>query len=105
MKEIREFPSVSIIAICHKHAAYVIETLDSIRNQTNSNIELIIINNVKDECEKIITDWTQKYQVNYLFIQNEQPKTVTKNCNIGLAYCTGKYFQVISCDDVLLPQK
>lgn len=105
MKEIKEFPSVSIIAICHKHAPYVIETLDSIRNQTHSDIELIIINNVKDECEKIINDWIQKYKVNCLFIQNDQPKTVTQNCNIGINYCNGKYFQVISCDDVLLPQK
>jgi len=96
---------VSIVAICHKHAAYVIETLDSIRNQTYADIELIIINNLKDDCESIINDWIQKYEVNCLFIQNDQPKTVTQNCNIGLAHCNGKYFQAISCDDVLLPQK
>ena len=105
MKEIKDFTLVTIIAICHKHADYVVETLDSIRNQTYADIELIIINNLKDECEKIINDWIQKYEVNCLFIQNDQPKTVTQNCNIGLAHCNGKYFQVISCDDVLLPQK
>ena len=99
------FPLVSIIAISHKHDAYLIETLDSIRNQTYPDIELIIINNVKDECEKIINGWIAKYEVNCAFIQNDQPISVTQNCNIGLAHCNGKYFQVISCDDILLPQK
>lgn len=101
----REFPLVSIIAICHNHARFVIETLDSIRNQTYPDIELIVINNLKDDCEKIINDWIQKEKVNCVLIQNDQPKAVTQNCNIGLAHCNGEYFQVISCDDVLLPQK
>jgi len=105
MKETKEFSLVSIIAICHKHADYVIETLDSIRNQTYSNIELIIINNVKDECESIIQSWIKKYEIKCVFIQNERQKTLTQNCNIGLSNCNGKYFQIISCDDVLLPQK
>jgi len=105
MKKIKEFPLVSEIAICHKHADYVIETLDSIRNQTYSNIEIIIINNVKDKCESIIQNWIKKYEIKCVFIQNEEQKTLTQNCNIGLANSTGKYFQVISCDDVLLPQK
>src|SRR6185312_104216 len=105
MRERKDFPLVSIIAVCHKHAAYVIETLDSIRNQTYPDIELIIINNVKDECESIIQNWIKKYEKKCVFIQNEQLKTVTQNCNIGLSNCNGKYFQVISCDDILLPLK
>src|SRR6185437_10294181 len=102
---IKEYPLVSIFAVCHKHALYVIETLDSIHKQTYPNIELIIINNLKDDCEEIINDWIQKQQVDCLFLQNGKPKTVTQNCNIGLAHCNGKYFQLISCDDVLFPQK
>lgn len=105
MQEIKDFPLVSIIAICHNHAAYVIETLESIRNQTYPNIELIIINNVKDECEAIILNWIKEHEMKCFFIQNMQPKTVTQNCNIGLLNCNGKYFQVIACDDVLLPGK
>ena len=105
MQEIKDLPLVSIIAICHKHAAYVIETLESIRNQTYPNIELIIINNVKDECESIIQNWIKEHDIKCSFIQNNQPKTVTENCNIGLSNCGGKYFQVIACDDVMLPDK
>jgi hypothetical protein len=46
-------PLVTIIAVCHNHAPYVVETLESIMLQTYANIELII-NNLKDECENII---------------------------------------------------
>ncbi len=105
MKELREFPLISVIAVCHKHALYVIETLDSIRNQSYQNIELIIINNLKDECEEKIKMWISDYKIQCVFTQNDQPKTVTQNCNIGLKLCNGKYFQLISCDDILLPQK
>ena len=105
MKEIKASPLVSVIAVCHKQAPFVVETLESIRNQSYSNIELIIINNVKDECESIIQNWIKGYDLKCFFIQNEQPKTVTQNCNIGLSNCNGKYFQTISCDDVLLIQK
>ena len=34
---------VTIIALCYNQGEFVIETLDSIKNQTHSNIQLIII--------------------------------------------------------------
>jgi len=98
-------PLVSIIAICHKHAPYVLETLESIRKQTYSNIELIIINNIKDECEGIIQTWIKEHEVACKFIQNEVPLSITKNLNLGLTQVNGEYFQGISCDDVLMPNK
>lgn len=106
MEEIMEAkPLVSIIAICHNHAPYVVETLDSIRNQTYPHIELVIINNLKDECEGIIRNWIDKHGVECTFIQNEQPLNVSQNMNLGLANINGVYFQGISCDDVLMPYK
>lgn len=100
-------PLVSIIAICHRHDKYVIETLDSIQNQTYRNVELIIINNVKDNCENVIDNWIKSKTFNNkpIFIQNENILTVTLNCNLGLSKCSGKYFQVISCDDVMMLDK
>ena len=100
-----EKPLVTIIAICHNHAPYVIETLESIRNQTYKNIELIIINNLQDNCRNIIENWINEFNVQCRFIQNEQPLSIVKNLNLGLSFTNGKYFQGIACDDVLVVEK
>jgi glycosyltransferase involved in cell wall biosynthesis len=105
MEKVKEFPLVSIYAVCHKQVDYVVETLESIRNQAYPNIELIIINNVEDECEATIRNWINQHNVKCIFIQNKVPKTVTENCNMGLSLCNGKYFQGTACDDILLPHK
>ena len=84
----------------------MVETLDSIRNQTYPNIQCIIINNLKDDgCQEVIENWLKKHQYDALFIQNETPLSITKNLNLGLKYTHGEYFQGISCDDVLHPKK
>lgn len=100
-------PLVSIIAICHKHAPYLIKSLDSFKNQTHGNIQLIIINNVKDECEEIIQTWIEEneFENEPIFIQNDKVKNVVENCNMGLSFCDGKYFQPISCDDLMASKK
>lgn len=105
MNEIIENPLVSIVAICHKHAPYVIETLDSIKNQSYPNIELIIINNLKDDCEGIIQDWIKLNAIECTFIQNTSPLNVSENTNLGLKTLNGVFFQIISCDDVLVKDK
>ena len=99
--DIIEKPLVTIIAICHNQGPYVLETLESIRKQTYNNIELIIINNLKDNCRNIIENWIKEFNVQCRFIQNEQPLSIVKNFNLGLSFTDGKYFQGIACDDVL----
>lgn len=100
-----DIPLISIIAVCHNHSAFVLETLESIRLQTYPNIELIIINNLKDECEFIISEWIESHKLNCIFIQNEKAKNVSQNFNLGLSLLHGKYFQCISCDDILMTDK
>lgn len=104
--QVSEQPLVTIIAICHNHALYVTETLDSIRNQTYPNIQCIIINNLENDGSKeVIETWIEKYQYPARFIQNQNPLSITKNLNIGLQYAEGTYFQCIACDDILMPMK
>ena len=104
--EITDYPLVTIIAICHNHKPYVAETLDSIRNQSYPNIQCIIVNNLADDgCKEVIENWLEKHQYDALFIQNETPLSLPKNLNMALKHTKGKYFQAISCDDVLYNNK
>ncbi len=99
-------PLVTIIAICHNHHHYVVETLDSIRNQIYPNIQCIIINNLKDDgCQEVIENWLEKHKYDALFIQNDSPLSLPKNLNLGLLHTKGEYFQGISCDDIFCSTK
>jgi glycosyltransferase involved in cell wall biosynthesis len=100
-----ELPLVSIVAVCHNHAPYVVETLESIRLQTYANIELIIINNLKDECGGIINNWILNNKLQVRFKQNESILNISENVNLGVRFSSGKYFQIISCDDIILSTK
>ncbi len=101
-----ELPLVSIFAICHNHAKYVIETLDSIKNQSYPFIQLIIIDNCSnDGSEILIEKWIQETQYPCEFIRNPQSYIVPINCNTALKHVEGKYFQGISCDDIIMMEK
>lgn len=99
-------PLVTIFAICHQHVKYVRETLESIRLQTYSNIELIILDNAStDGSGKAIEKWIGDTGYPCKFLINTKPLNINANCNICLAQANGKYIQCIACDDILLPAK
>lgn len=97
-----QIPLVSIIAICHNHKDYLLETLESIRLQTYGNIECIIIINISsDGSKEIIDNWIKSNNYLCKVIVNESPLSITQNLNLGLSLANGIYFQAISCDDIL----
>lgn len=99
-------PLVSIIALCFNHAEFVTETLISIINQTYENLELIIIDaNSKDNSVAIVESWLAKQNEQHTFLKQPVLKSVCENTNDGLKQAKGKYFQLISCDDNMHPNK
>ncbi len=99
-------PLVSIIAASYNHAAFVVETLESIRLQTYENIELIITDDgSNDNSVAVIKKWILQHNVSCTFLVNEQNEGICKTFNKGLASCKGKYFQVIACDDIMVAHK
>lgn len=103
---INNHPLVSIIACCYNHEKFVEETLDGIISQTYENIELIIIDDFStDNSVTKINNWIKKHKHECLFIQNIENIGVVKTLNKALIKCKGKYFSMISCDDIYLPKK
>ncbi len=102
----KQKPLVTIFAICHRHKAFLRETLESIRNQSYANIELIILDNASDDgSAEEIQKWINETGFICTFIINPRPFPVTKNCNICLRAANGKYIQGIACDDILMKDK
>lgn len=99
-------PLVSIIAVCYNHARFLEETLDSIKGQTYPNIQLIIMDDCsQDNSVEVIHNWIERNQVKCTFIAHQVNQGLCKTLNEAIILCEGKYVQMISCDDILMPQK
>ncbi len=62
-----EKPLVSICIPAYNNADYIAETMDSIMNQTYSNIELIVVDDgSKDSTWEVINEYKINYEENKL---------------------------------------
>lgn len=97
---------VSIIAVCYNQAAYVANTLNSIKAQTYQHIQLIVADDgSKDGSKEVIKKWIAQNNPSAIFIDHQKNLGLTKNINSALPYIKGDCFQVFGCDDIMLPDK
>jgi len=96
-------PLVSVICLCYNHEPFVIETLESVLNQTYTNFELIIVDDCsRDSSVEKINHWLQK-NPKCKFIQNQKNLGNTKSFNIAAQHANGAYLIDLAADDLLLP--
>jgi glycosyltransferase involved in cell wall biosynthesis len=98
---------VTIVALCYNQGEYVIETLESIKNQTYSNIQLIIIDNGSSDDSQIkIQKWIESSGIlGVEYFPQEKNLGVCAALNKALSLTKGKYYQFVACDDILLQDK
>jgi glycosyltransferase involved in cell wall biosynthesis len=100
-------PLVSVVVITYNSMKYVLETLQSIKNQTYGNIELI----VSDDCS---TDQTLEIIEGFVLengnfferveiVKSSRNSGITPNCNRGILASSGVYIKPIAGDDLLMP--
>lgn len=95
------FPLVSVICMNYNHSEFVIECLNSIKNQTYPSIEIIIIDDFSsDDSVKVITHWLETNQA-VAFIKNDKNIGNTKTFNKALNLAKGDYIIDLAADDVL----
>jgi glycosyltransferase involved in cell wall biosynthesis len=102
------FPLVTIGIPNYNYGHFISEALNSVVKQTYPNIELIIVDDVSsDNSIEIIENWIRSYtgKIQINFIKNKKNLGLTKVCNIILDNASGKYFQPLDADDILLPEK
>lgn len=101
-----EFPLVTVIAVCYNHARFVIECLDSIRNQTYPHVQIIIMDDYsQDDSVELIRDWIERYGIKCNFIAHQKNQGLCRTLNEALSYAKGKYVSLIATDDAWLPEK
>jgi glycosyltransferase involved in cell wall biosynthesis len=101
-----KLPLVSIVAINYNNSKYLLETLNSIDQQTYKNIELIIVDDCStDDSIKKIEHWLLSFNKPFQFIKHTENLGICKTINDGYKIAKGKYISSIATDDIMLPQK
>ena len=96
---------VSVIVPTYNSSEFIEATLNSIIEQNYPNLEIIVSDDASiDNTVAIIQSFCEKFSFIKLIV-NEKNQGVTKNCNVALKACTGKYIGFIGADDLMLPGK
>lgn len=89
---------ISIIVPVYNSEKYISKCLDSLVNQTYSNIEIIVINDGSiDNSDKII----KKYNDKRIKYYNKKNEGIGKTRNYGIDKATGEYVMFIDSDDYI----
>lgn len=99
-------PLVSVIVITYNSASTIVETLDSIKEQTYNRIELI----VTDDCStdgtiKIVESWVKENGFKFERVDvltSEKNTGVSGNVNRGICSSTGEWIKGVAGDDLLI---
>jgi len=99
------FPKISIITVCYNAETVIERTMQSVLNQTYSNIEYIFIDGKStDNTVKIIggymeTSKSQECSHIQIVLQSEPDKGIYDAMNKGLSLATGDYVWFINAGD------
>ena len=98
---------VTIGVASYNNEKYVIKTLESIRKQTYSNIELIIVDDGStDNSVHLIEQWLSDYKTpNTRFICHSVNRGLCAVCNTIVTQATGHYMSIVGSDDIFMPEK
>jgi len=99
-------PLVSVVALCFNQEKFLIDTLDSIRHQNYPNMQIIILDDASsDGSPAKIKAWLRQYDGPVKVVFHSQNQGICRSSQEALQYVHGKYFQLIACDDIMLPNK
>jgi len=98
-------PLVSVVLPVYGYSKYLKESIDSILNQSLKDLELIIVEDPKEnkfENEKLIKSYKDK-RIKY--IRNKSKLGLVNSLNIGISISNSKYIARQDADDISLPDR
>lgn len=97
---------VSIVVLTYNSENFILETLESIKDQTYKNIELIITDDAsKDDTIQICEEWIKNNKnrfVNLELLKVSKNTGISANYNRGLKAARGIWAKTLAGDDALL---
>lgn len=103
----RNEPLVSVLVMSFNASKYILDTLESIKNQTYHSIELVIADDAsRDDTVEIAKAWILENEALFAkckLLASKENKGTCRNLNEALAECEGEYVKIIAADDILFP--
>lgn len=97
-------PFISVIVTVYNLEKYIINCLDSLKNQTYGNFEVIIVNDgSKDNSAKIIEEHINENQLNNYHLYTKENNGISSTRNYGIEKSNGTHLFFLDGDDWLEP--
>jgi len=100
-------PLVSVVIASYNSEPYIIETLESVRNQSWKELELIVTDDFSyDKTSELCNEWMKRNRsrfINIALITSLKNTGVPSNVNRGLNAATGSWIKILGADDSLKP--
>jgi glycosyltransferase involved in cell wall biosynthesis len=101
----KSLPKVSVLMSVYNGSRYLQESIDSILNQTFTDLEFIIINDCSnDNSWEILNKYANKDE-RIVLINNPENIGLTKSLNKGLKVAKGEYIARQDADDISHPER
>ena len=98
-------PDISVIMSVYNGETYLVEAIESVRNQTFQNWELIVINDCStDSTADILSDFAAR-DARIKVHPNEVNLKLPTSLNRAIALSCGKYIARMDADDICLPDR
>ena len=100
---------VSVIIPTFNRFKYLLNTIESVKNQTFTNLEIIVINDKSTQKEYYSYDWKAN-NINIIHLEKNSKDIFGYGCvgyvrNKGIEKSTGKYIAFCDDDDIWFPNK
>ena len=94
-----EMPVVSVICLCYNHKRFVEEAIQSVLDQTYSNVELIVVDDSSTDGSQAVIESLMANNPAVKFIPLSSNQGNCRAFNLGWKYASGKYIIDLSADD------
>lgn len=93
---------LSVIIPVYNTGKYVIKCLNSVANQSMTDLEIIIVNDgSEDNAETLIKHWIEKHNTTNIKYLKKENGGLSDTRNYGVRYAKGKYIAFIDSDDYI----
>lgn len=104
MTELLKLPLITFIVTSFNYENYVIKTLESIKNQSYENIEIIVVDDKSKDnsVEKIKEFAKSNTDLTLKLIEHPENKGQMATMQTGLSYANGQFICFVDSDDILV---
>ena len=105
MNVIARYPLVSIAVATFNGAEFLEAQLETLINQTYTNLEIVICDDASTDSTRSIVEAYQKKDSRIKFFPNKENLGFNLNFERTLKHCTGEYIAISDQDDIWLLDK